>query len=124
MRSTSLTALAAQQLELARGHSSGRASHTVYGGQEHHLRQTVIALVEGRALGEHESPGEATLHVLTGRVRLSTGAESWEGVEGEHLVIPAARHDLTALSDAAVLLTVAIRPSSPESEPTDSSTSD
>ena len=44
MEKFSLTALARQQLELAQGTSSGRSASTVYGGHEHTLRQTVIAL--------------------------------------------------------------------------------
>lgn len=117
MKSTSLTAVVDEQLASARTASSGRAAVTVYGGQQHDLRQTVIALAVSRALAEHESPGEATLVVLRGRVRLSAGAESWDGEEGDHLVIPGVRHNLTALTDAAVLLTVATRPSSPASRP-------
>jgi quercetin dioxygenase-like cupin family protein len=109
MKSSSLTQLVDEQLHKARGASSGRGAVTVHGGQEHDLRQTVIALADGRSLGEHESPGEATLQVLRGKVRLTSGDESWEGVEGDHLIIPQDRHDLTALSDAAVLLTVATR---------------
>jgi len=109
MKQTSLPNLVEEQLDAARAATSGRAAVTVHGGHEHDLRQTVIALVEGRSLGEHESPGEATLHVLRGRVRLVAGEDSWQGEEGDYLVIPPARHDLTALSDAAVLLTVATR---------------
>lgn len=109
MNHTSLPQLVEEQLDKARGASSGRAAVTVHGGREHDLRQTVIALVEGRSLGEHESPGEATLQVLRGQVRLEAAGDAWEGAEGDHLVIPPERHDLTALSDAAVLLTVATR---------------
>lgn len=109
MKSTSLTRLVEDQLDKARGASSGRGAVTVHGGRKHDLRQTVIALAEGRSLGEHESPGEATLQVLSGHVRLIAGEEAWEGTEGDHLVIPPTRHDLTALTDAAVLLTVATR---------------
>lgn len=111
MKHTSLTDIVTEQLDRARSSSSGRGAVTVHGGHDHDLRQTVIALVDGRALGEHESPGEATLQVLHGRVRLVAGEDSWEGGVGDHLVIPPARHDLTALSDAAVLLTVATRTS-------------
>lgn len=109
MKSSSLPQLVAEQLAKARSANSGRGAVTVHGGHEHDLRQTVIALAEGRSLGEHESPGEATLQVLQGKVRLTTAQEVWEGEEGDHLVIPPTRHDLTALSDAAVLLTVATR---------------
>ena len=107
MHATSLTDLAESQLAIAREASSGRSAATVFGGQEHDLRQTLIALAAGHALGEHEAPGEATLQVLRGRVRLHAGEESWEAAAGELLVIPQARHDLAALEDAAVLLTVA-----------------
>ena len=47
MQKTSLDALAHRQLELAAAAPSGRSAHTVYGGHEHVLRQTVIALIAG-----------------------------------------------------------------------------
>lgn len=104
--STSLTELAAVLVAEAQGSHSGRAARTVYGGHQHALRQTIIALADGHALAEHESPGEATVQVLVGAVRLTSGAESWEGRAGDLLVIPPRRHSLAALTDAAVLLTV------------------
>lgn len=109
MESTSLTSAVEEHLEKARASSSGRAATTLHGGHEHDLRQTLIALAEGSALHEHESPGEATLQVLRGQVRLRAGDEAWEGAAGDYLVIPPSRHDLTALTDAAFLLTVATR---------------
>ena len=109
MDSTSLTALTDELLATAQQHNAGRSAHTVYGGQGHALRQTLIALVAGHRLGEHESPGEATLQVVRGRVALHAGDDSWEGTAGDHATIPPARHDLEALEDSAVLLTVALR---------------
>jgi quercetin dioxygenase-like cupin family protein len=109
MDGLSLTTLVDEHLAIAREHGSGRSAVTVHGGREHHLRQTLIALAEARALGEHDSPGEATLQVLHGRVRLLAGEDAWEGTAGDYVLIPASRHDLTALEDAAVLLTVTNR---------------
>jgi quercetin dioxygenase-like cupin family protein len=106
MESTSLSSLAEAQLEAARGAASGRSAQTIHGGHDRSLRETMIALVSGSALSEHESPGEATLQVVQGRVRLSSGEDAWEGAVGDHVIIPGERHSLTALEDAVVLLTV------------------
>jgi len=45
----------------------------VYGGDDTTLRQTLVALTAATALAAHADPGEATVHVLSGRVRLSAG---------------------------------------------------
>jgi quercetin dioxygenase-like cupin family protein len=107
MNKVSLTALAREHLEAARTVSSGRSAHTVYGGHEHSLRQTLIALTAGTQLDNHESHGESTLQVLHGRVRLTNAQTHWDGSAGDHIVVPQSRHGLQALEDAAVLLTVA-----------------
>lgn len=107
MEKLSLTDLTRQHLDLAQNASSGRSAHTVYGGHEHVLRQTLIALATGQKLAEHDNPGEATLHVLHGRVRLAAADTSWEGSLGDLLIVPDSRHTLEALEAAAVLLTVA-----------------
>ena len=104
---SSLDALAHELLAAAGASSSGRAARTVHGGHERVLRQTVIALAAGQALAEHENPGEATVHVLHGRVRLASGTDSWEGRRGDLLIVPRAPHSLEAAEDSAVLLTVA-----------------
>ena len=107
MQKSSLADLTARHLDTARGTSSGRSAQTVVGGHTHTLRQTLVALRAGEALDEHENPGEASVHVLTGRVRLATHDTSCEGATGDLLVVPDARHSLTAIEDTAVLLTVA-----------------
>lgn len=106
MEKLSLDAVAREQAKRAAAASSGRSAETVYGGHEHGLRQTVLALTAGSALTEHENPGEATVQVLSGRVRLTAGPHSWDGRTGDLLVVPAARHALTAVEDSAILLTV------------------
>ncbi len=82
----------------------------MWGGHEHVLRQTVIALRAGSSMSEHENPGEATVQVITGRVRLEADGHRWEGRQGDMLFMPPSRHALVALEDAVVLLTVAKLP--------------
>ncbi|MCW2809192.1 MAG: LuxR family transcriptional regulator [Marmoricola sp.] len=109
MQKESLTALVRHHLAAASAATSGRSAHTIYGGHEHVLRQTLIALRAGSNLDEHENPGEATLQVLHGRVTLVAGDTRWNGSPGDLLTIPDSRHALVAVEDSAVLLTVAIR---------------
>jgi quercetin dioxygenase-like cupin family protein len=103
----SIEALARQQLKAATSSTSGRAADTVFGGHEKVMRQTVIALLEGRSLSEHENPGEATIYVLSGRVQLRMDDIIWEGRIGDLLIVPDARHSLAAIEDSTVLMTVA-----------------
>lgn len=107
MESVNINDVAQAACEKARAASSGRAATTIHGGRNLKLRQTIIALKAGHELAEHESPGEATLLVLTGQLTLHVGAEHWTGAEGDYLHIPAASHSVTAVSDTTFMLTVA-----------------
>lgn len=108
MDAVPLPDLIAEHLERARQHDHGRSAQALHPGRQHQLRQTLIAMVEGTALGEHQAPGEATLQVLRGRVRLSAAGAATEASAGDLVIIPAERHDLHALEDAAVLLTTIV----------------
>ena len=108
MESHSLTVLATELLSAAKTASNGRGARTIYGGRDHALRQTLMALTAGRGLAEHQSPGEATLQVLVGRVRLTAGCDSWEGSAGDYVHIPPDRHSLDAIDDAVIVLTVVV----------------
>ncbi|GAA3323263.1 MULTISPECIES: cupin domain-containing protein [Paeniglutamicibacter] len=107
MKKFSLTAIARAQVQAAAAQSSGRAASTVFGGHEQTLRQTVIGLASGTELKEHINPGEATVMVLTGRIRLSSDGDSWEARTGDLLVMPPGYSQITALEESSLLLSVA-----------------
>ena len=97
----------AEHLGKAQASPQGRSSHTLIGGRDRVLRQTVVALRAGEKLGEHEAPGEATLMVLRGRVSIGTSSAEQTVATHELVEIPMERHDLSAHEDSVVLLTVA-----------------
>ena len=108
-----LGSLAEDLLARARDTGSGRAAHNLLLGQRHVLSQTMIALLAGHELAEHDSPGEATLHVLAGRVTFRNGARERDLSFGDLLPIPPERHAVAAVEDAVLLLTVVKGSSSP-----------
>lgn len=109
MQKLSLDAQARELLEQAATAAGGRAAQTVVGGHERVLRQTVIAMLADSALSEHANPGEASVYVLRGRVQLMAAGQTWEGRDGDLLIVPDEPHSVRALQDSAVLLTVAKR---------------
>ncbi|MFJ3903602.1 cupin [Streptomyces sp. NPDC090025] len=98
-----LTALAEEHLAKARAAAHGRSAHLVM--HDGVLRQSVIALIAGAALDEHNAPPAASLQVLRGRVRLTAAGRAQELAAGGLQMIPKERHGLTALDDSVVLLT-------------------
>ena len=72
------------------------------------LRQTLLALLGGAELGEHESPGPASLVVLRGRVRLIAGEDTVELGAQQFSPVPDRRHSLHADEDSVVLLSIAV----------------
>ena len=105
MQKLSLDALGRELLGKAAA-GPGRAGQTVVGGHEKALRQTVIAMKANAELTEHANPGEASVHVLRGRIVLSSNGQNWEGRDGDLLIVPDAPHSLRAEQDSVILLTV------------------
>jgi quercetin dioxygenase-like cupin family protein len=108
MDTTSLTDAAEAHVRRARAAAHGRSAHTVHGGHDRALRQTVVALRAGTTLNEHHTTREATLQVLAGRVRLTISTQAAEAVAGDLLTVPTEAHTLDAVEDSALLLTVAL----------------
>ena len=102
-----LTALARELLEKAATAHARRAAHTLAHPVDG-LRQTVMALLAGTDLGEHESPGPASLQVLQGRVRIVAGNGGVELSADQISPVPMQRHGLHADEDSVVLLSVAV----------------
>jgi quercetin dioxygenase-like cupin family protein len=104
---TDLDQLATVLLERAAGSPARRAAESLhpFGAG---LRQTVLALLAGAELAEHEAPGAASLQVLRGRARLIAGDDGTDLGRHQLAPIPPRRHSLRALEDAVVLLTVVV----------------
>jgi quercetin dioxygenase-like cupin family protein len=105
---TPLADTARAHMARARTASHGRSAHTVHGGHDRALRETVVALRAGTTLHEHHSSREATLQVLAGRIRLIAGTQVLQATTGDLLTVPSATHTLTAVEDSALLLTVSL----------------
>jgi quercetin dioxygenase-like cupin family protein len=54
-------------------------------------------VVKDAAMTEHASPGEASVYVVRGRVVLAAGDKSWEGRDGDLIMVPDASHSLKAV---------------------------
>ena len=102
-----LTALATELLDTAATAHARRAARTLAHPVDG-LRQTVIALLAGADLGEHESPGPASLQVLRGQVRVVAADHAVTLAAGTIAPIPDERHSLHSDEDSVVLLSVAI----------------
>jgi quercetin dioxygenase-like cupin family protein len=102
-----LSALADELLVTAASGHARRASRTLAHPVDG-LRQTVMAMLAGVDLGEHESPGPASLQVLRGQVRIVAGNGSAPLRAGQIAPVPMTRHGLHADEDSVVLLSVAI----------------
>lgn len=91
-------------LETAQTAHARRAGRTVFHGDG--LRQTLVALLNGAELAEHESPLEAFIHVLQGGVVVYGDNRQWHLDEGELCPVPPERHSLTAIRDSVITITV------------------
>jgi quercetin dioxygenase-like cupin family protein len=101
---TNIDLLTESHLTSARAADNGRSAEIVV--HDGPLRQSILALVAGVELGEHNSPPAASILVLHGRVRVTALDEGDTDLgTGELRVLTHERHAVTALEDSAFLLT-------------------
>lgn len=105
--------LAAVARELHAAEAQGQGTHgarTLV--REDDLRVVLLALATGGTLAEHHVKDTATIQVLDGKVRVGIAGRSIELVGGQ--LLPLERglvHDVVALAQSTVLLTLAQLPS-------------
>ena len=97
-----LTVIAEEALSAARSAANGRSAELLV--SDGPLRQTVIALVAGVQLAEHNSPPAASIQVLSGSLRV-TGVEERTVQAGDLDELTHHRHAVEALEDTVFLLT-------------------
>jgi quercetin dioxygenase-like cupin family protein len=103
-----LQAVADELLAQASAEHARRAARTLPHSTDG-LRHTMIALLAGAELQEHNSPpGPAVLLVLRGHGRLVAGDQSMDLRPLQHVAIPPRRHSLEADTDTVVLLSVVL----------------
>ena len=92
-------------------------------GDQIHLRKTGsiistdalkvmrVVLPAGKALAEHQAPGEITVHCLEGHVAFTADGLTQELSAGNLLYLEAGQpHSVEAEVDASLLVTIALRP--------------
>jgi quercetin dioxygenase-like cupin family protein len=98
-----LDELVETHLAKARSAAHGRSAEIlVHDGP---LRQTLLVLLDGIELGEHNSPPAASILVLRGTLRVTALDGDDEVLAGQLRVLTHHRHAVTALEDSAFLLT-------------------
>lgn len=102
-----LDAAAAELLADASEQSSGRAARTLTPGAGAALKQTLIAITDGRELDDHVANGPATIQVLSGSLTVSWGEDSRAMRAGQWATLPLELHRVHADSDTVALVTVA-----------------
>lgn len=100
---STLDDLSTRHLKLAHADAHGRSADIlVHDGP---LRQTLMAMVSGTELGEHNSPPAASALVLSGAVKIVVGDDHVVLRAGELRGLTHHRHSVVALEDSVFILT-------------------
>ena len=77
------------------------------------LRVIFRSFSEGSSLPTHKAPGPITVQVLEGHIEFTAGTQTTPVRKGEVLALESGvPHSVKALSNSAILITVAVRPQS------------
>jgi quercetin dioxygenase-like cupin family protein len=86
--------------------SSGHNARTL--AKYDDLRVVLIALQRDARLPEHQTEGRVSVHVISGHVQVRASGRTFNLRSGGLLTLdPAIRHDVTAVDESAILLTIA-----------------
>jgi quercetin dioxygenase-like cupin family protein len=78
------------------------------------LRIVLTALKAGHRIPEHQTDGQISIQTLSGRIHVRAGGRTFDLPGGVLLALEhGVRHDVEAIDDSAVLLTIA-RPAPPD----------
>ena len=84
------------------------------------LRIVLIALRAGGRIPEHSTGGRITVHAVSGHVRVRAAGRLFDLPSGRLLALDrSVRHDVEALADSTVVLTIAWPEGSSEAHPAD-----
>ncbi|MFX0539884.1 hypothetical protein ACQBAT_14680 [Ornithinimicrobium sp. Y1847] len=102
-----LVAVGDELLARARENGTGRAVRAVV--RQPGQQVILLGLPAGGGLPDHDAPGPASLHCLTGRVTLSADDRTWVLMPGQVVRIPDATHAVLAHEDSTCVLVVSGR---------------
>jgi quercetin dioxygenase-like cupin family protein len=73
-----------------------------------HLRLVLVALHAGKDIHEHHAPGQVTVQVIRGSIRLAVAGREYAMAAGDLLAIAdSTPHDVHAIDDSTFLITIA-----------------
>jgi len=99
------------QLESLRQQDQAGQDRTIILLKTDSLRLIFRALSVGTTLPTHKAPGPITVQVLDGHIEFTAGERTTPVRKGEVLVLESGvPHSVKALSNSAILITVAVRP--------------
>ena len=93
--------------ELRRDLAHGHTARTL--AKHGELRLLLLAILPGASVPEHKADGRVSIHTIRGRVRVRARERTFDLPAGRLITLePGERHDVEALEDSGVLVTIAM----------------